>query len=896
MKPSPKRLFVPIYLLALSIFILLTALSCTEKIAVYKDASMPVERRVEDLLGRMTIGEKVAQLVNLFPPGLELENKTIDDVLTGDGIGGVTRVDVFSGRRTSSARESAEIVNEVQKKLMENTRLGIPAIIHNEALHGLTARGAAAFPQSIALAATFDDDLMGKVSVAIARETQASGYRQVLSPVVNIARDVRWGRTQETYGEDPFLTSRMGVAYCRSFTDLGIITTPKHFVANFGDGGRDSNAIHFSERLLKEIYFPAFKACIQDGGALSVMPAFNSVDGRPCNASRWLLTDILRNDWGFEGFTVCDYDALIEIISLHKTAATKEEAAAQALHAGLDRELPAGNVYGDALVKAIADGLVSEADLDESVRRILTVKFRLGLFENPYIDAETAALGYDPPEHRALALQAARESIVLLKNGGGTLPLKKNLKSIAVIGRDADVAKLGSYSGHGMKTVSILEGIENAVQPTTAVVHEIGTDHTKYMLPAVPAEWFFHDEDGVLKPGLAAEYFGNADLEGAPAITIIEPNVAFEWGSGSPDPTISHDFFSARWTGKLKSPVDGVVTLSLSGSDGVSFRFDGELLFRNWNDRGFPTDYIPVRLEKGKLYDISLEYYEGKWGADMFLGWDVGFEAQENAKIARAAAAARKAEAAVIVTTIEEGEFRDRASLDLPGFQERLIAEVAATGTPTIVVLVTGSAVTMTDWLADADAVVEAWYTGEEGGTAVAEVLFGDYNPGGRLSITFPRSATQLPLYYNYKPSGRGYDYMDTSAVPLFPFGYGLSYTTFGYGDLSFDRQTIMVGDTVTVSVDVTNTGKVRGDEVVQLYLHDEFASVSRPIKELKGFKRVTLDPGETATVSFSLTAADMEMLDEGMRRVIEPGDFRVMIGASSEDIRTEGVFKVAGK
>ncbi|MCE5251971.1 glycoside hydrolase family 3 C-terminal domain-containing protein [bacterium] len=891
MKFAVKKRFG--YFFSVGALLLFSGTVSAQNVPPYKNPALSVEQRVDDLLGRMTIGEKVAQLVNLFPPGLELEHKTIDDVLTGDGIGGVTRVDVFSGRTTNSARESAAIVNEVQKKLVENTRLGIPAIIHNEALHGLTAKGATSFPQAIGLAATFDDNLMREVSAAIAAETKASGYRQVLSPVVNIARDVRWGRTQETYGEDPYLTSRMGVAYCKSFADRGVITTPKHFVANFGDGGRDSNAIHFSERLLNEIYFPAFKACIQEGGALSIMPAFNSVDGRPCNASRWLLTDILRAEWGFEGFTVCDYDALIEIISLHKTAATKKEAAAQALYAGLDRELPAANVYGDALIEAIRDGLVSEKALDDAVGRILSVKFRLGLFENPYVDTDSADGIYDSPAHRELALKAARESIVLLKNDGAVLPLKKNPKKIVVIGRDADVAKLGSYSGHGMETVSILQGIRNTVPAGTEVVHETGTDHTQYMLPTIPAEYFFHREGSTLKPGLRAEYFNNTDLAGDPVLVRLEDNIGFEWGGGSPDPSINHDFFSARFSGVLKSPVDGAVTLSLSGSDGVRLYFSNELLFENWRDRGFPTDYIPVSLEKGKLYDIKVEYYEGKWGADLYLGWDIGFEAQEKKTMASAAHAARGADAAVIVTSIEEGEFRDRASLRLPGFQEELIREVSSTGTPTIVILVTGSAVSMADWLAGADAVIEAWYPGEEGGTAVADVLFGEYNPGGRLPITFPRSAAQLPLYYNYKPSGRGYDYMDMSAVPLFPFGYGLSYTTFSYGGIRFDKKTVRIGEPVTVSVDVTNTGTVRGDEVVQLYLHDEIASVSRPEKELKGFRRISLDPGETRTVSMTLAAQEMTMLNEDMQWVVEPGEFRVMAGSSSSDIRSEGIFTV---
>jgi beta-glucosidase len=359
---------------------------------------------------------------------------------------------------------------------------------------------------------------------------------------------------------------------------------------------------------------------------------------------------------------------------------------------------------------------------------------------------------------------------------------------------------------------------------------------------------------------------------------------------------VNADFFSVRWTGRLRSPVTGKVTLSITTGDGVRFSFNGKKFIESWEDRYSTTDCFTVDLVKGREYDLTVEMFEDKWEAKAFLGWDYGLEAAEDAKIRKAVAAAKESDAAIVVTSIVEGEFIDRASLDLPGYQEKLIKAVAAAGVPTVVVLVGGSAVTMGGWLDDVPAVVEAWYGGDEGGTAVAEVLFGDCNPAGRLPISFPRAASQLPVYYNHKPTGRGYDYVGMSAVPLFPFGYGLSYTRFAYGGMKLGSRTIGPADSVTVTLDVRNEGDRAGDEVVQLYLRDMVGSVSRPVKELKGFTRVSLAPGEMRTVRFTLTPRDLRMLDARMQWVVEPGEFRVMIGASSEDIRLEGSFEVVGK
>lgn len=870
--------------LFLSVFLCVSLCLCGEESFSqdYRNPSLSPEKRAADLVSRMTLEEKLMQLQNCW------DMKKLTDYR----IGGFTLVP-FEKDNSRPLENYVATSNAVQKKIIEGSRLGIPVIFHDEALHGFSKEGATCFPHSIALAATWDVDLMERVAGAIAQESRASGCRQVLAPVINIGNDPRWGRTQETYGEDPYLSARMGATYCKAFTREGIVTTPKHFVANFGDGGRDSNPVHFSERLLREIYFPPFEACIKEGGALSLMPSFNSLDGRPCNANRWLLTDILRKEWGFKGFTVCDYDALHEIMIYHHTAANLKEAAAQALNAGLDVEVPETRVYGQPLTDAVKEGLVPVSAIDEAVRRRLEVKFRIGLFENPYApDIADGIKVFNTPEHHSLSLQAEREAIVLLKNEKNTLPLRKDLKAVAVIGAKADVAQLGNYSRPGNGKVSILAGIRKAVSPSTKVVYEKGADLVEYRLPLIPAEYFSHVENGKTAKGVKVEFFNNMELSGDPVLIRTDPAINFDVG-GAPDPKVNSDFFSVRWSGKLRSPVTGKLNLSITTGDGVRFFFNGRKLIESWEDRFSSTDQVSVELVKGRDYDFTMEIYENKWEAKAFLGWDYGLDTVENAKIAKAVAAAKTAGAAVIVTSIVEGEFIDRCDLNLPGYQEKLIEAVTATGVPTVVVLVGGSAITMSNWLDDTPAVLDAWYGGDEGGTAVAEALFGDCNPSGKLPITFPRAASQLPLVYNHKPSGRGYDYTFMSAVPLFPFGHGLSYTQFEYSNLRFSGKTIRPDGTVTVSVDVRNTGKVKGDEVVQLYLRDVVGSVSRPVKELKGFRRVTLEPGESRSVTFTLAPEELKMLDEKMHWVVEPGEFLVMIGSSSEDIRQKGTFEV---
>jgi len=600
--------------------------------------------------------------------------------------------------------------------------------------------GSTSYPQAIGLASSWDDELMEEVAAAIGKETKSRGINQCLSPTINIARDPRCGRTEETYGEDPYLTTRMAVAFVKGVQSQGVAATPKHYAANFvGIGGRDSNEIQLSERVLREIYFPAFKACVKEANALSIMAAYNSLDGIPCSSHKWLLTDVLRKEWRFKGFVVSDYFSVVYLYEKHNVAGTKAEAAKQAVKAGLDIEFPQTDCFA-ALVDLVKKGKLSIKVLNESVRRILWVKFWLGLFDNPYVDPEYAEKICDCSEHRKLALKAAQKSIVLLKNNKNILPLRKNIKSIAVIGPNAYKARLGGYSGKEIKVVTALEGIKNRALKNIKVNFAKGCD------------------------------------------------------------------------------VAGKSRTGFKTAAEIAQKSDVAVLFMGNSDR-------------------------------------------------------------------TEGESKDRCNLDLPGVQEELIEEICNTGTPVIVVLISGSAVTMSWWIDRAQAVIEAWYPGEEGGNAIADIIFGNYNPGGHLPITFPKITGQLPLYYNHKPSGRVDDYAGLRGEQTqFPFGYGLSYTKFKLGKPRLKKSTIRKNESTSVLVDVTNTGKVIGDEVMQMYIRDKVSSVSRPVKELKGFQRITLKPGQKKTVSLDIKAEHLAFYNIDMKYVVEPGEFEIMVGNSSRD------------
>lgn len=858
----------------------------------YQDPSLPVERRAGDLLSRMTLEEKFWQMF-MIPGDLSLGKDKLKNGIFGLQVATTAAAPGESGQMlryasSGAARDASVKINEIQRFLVEETRLGIPAIFFDETLHGLVREGATGFPQSIGLAATWDPALMGKVAAAIALETKSRGIRQALSPMLEVVRDVRWGRVEEVYGEDPLLASRMGVAYVRAFEKAGVITTPKVLIANAGDGGRDSYPIQASERLLEEVFFPPFRDAVE-AGCTSIMTAYNSLDGTPCTANPWLLKTVLKDRWKFRGFVISDASAVGGLLDLHHTVAGREESAKSAVEGGLDVIFQTDYDHHVPLLKAFRQGMIDQKAIDEAVGRVLRAKFKLGLFEHPYADPNEAERRNGHPDHQALALQAARESIVLLKNDENALPLKKSIKRLAVIGPDAVEARLGGYSGPGNRKVSILEGIKSAAAGGTNVEYAEGCGRSGSRFVSIPPECL-RSPDG--RPGLAGEYFNTIDLTGLPALTRIDPKLDFWWTLFSPHPSINADWFSVRWTGKLTAPASGLYHIGIEADDGYRLFVDGRPVIDNWKKAGFGSMTVPLRLEKNRSRDLRIEFFENVGNVKFRLIWDAG-AADLGARIEAAVKLAGACDTAIIVAGIEEGEFRDRADISLPGRQSELIRRVAATGTPAVVVLIGGSAVTMADWIDHVPAVIEAWYPGEAGGQAVAEALFGDVNPAGRLPVTFPQSVAQLPLYYNHKPTGRGDDYLDMTGKPLFPFGHGLSYTTFGYSELEIAPAQITAAGKAEVRFKVRNAGAIAGDEVVQIYVKDLAASVVRPVMELKGFRRVSLKPGETQKVVFELARSELSMLNAAMQSVVEPGEFKIMIGSSSRDIRLRGFLKV---
>jgi beta-glucosidase len=790
---------------------------------------------------------------------------------------------------TEAARAHAERINAIQRFFVERTRLGIPIIPFEEALHGLGRDGAIVFPQAIGLAATWDTALVGKVAAAAAKETRSRGIRQALSPVINIANDVRWGRVEETYGEDPYLSSQMALAFVGAMEAAGVVATPKHFIANVGDGGRDSYPIDFSARLLDETFFPPFKAAITQAHARSVMSSYNSVDGLPATQNRPLLTEKLRREWGFTGFVISDAAATGGATVLHHTEASTATATTRALNAGLDVIFQSTYEQHRPYLDAYRRGLIPTAVIDSAVAHVLRAKFELGLFENPYVDPDSAAFWNGNQAHRALALEAARESIVLLRNERNVLPLKKTLKSIAVIGADASEARLGGYSGPGIQKVSIVDGIREKLGKTTAIRFVAGPGRIARDVVVIPSENLHARTGGEPERGLRGEYYDNNRLQGQPRVMRVDERIDFGWTLNSPARGIPFDWYSARWAGTITVPPGGARQIGIEGNDGYRLWIDDKLVIDNWRKVSVGRRMAALNLKGGTEHAIRLEYFESTGNARLKLVWDAGVSNTWRAQIDSAVTAATRSDVAVVVAGIEEGEFRDRAFLKLPGHQEELIERVAATGKPVVVVLVGGSAITMSRWLDRVDGVIDVWYPGEEGGHAVADVLFGDTNPAGRLPITFPMSEGQLPLVYNHKPTGRGDDYLDLTGHPLFPFGYGLSYTTFEYSDLIITPAEIPATGTVTVRCKVKNTGAVAGDEVVQLYVRDVLATVARPVMMLEGFSRVHLAPGEEREVAFALSKSELQMLDADMRWVVEPGTFRVLVGSSSRDIRLRG-------
>jgi len=750
---------------------------------LYQDPSAPIEARVNDLLSRMTLQEKLAQISCIWQRKGEVEdaNGNFDAAkasrLFPNGIGQVARP---SDRVPLEANDpltnvfrdvpqTVDFINAVQHYSVDDTRLGIPTLFHGEGLHGYMARDATSFPQAIALASSWDPALITRVYTVVAREARARGVQLLLTPVINLGRDPRWGRIEETFGEDPYIASRMGIAEVRGLQGeslpLGpgrVFATLKH-MAGYGvpEAGTNVGPAEITRRTLLQMYLPAFHAAIREANAQVVMASYNEIGGIPSHANHWMLTDLLRKEWGFKGVVLSDYEGIEQLDSLHHVAGNLTDAAAMSLNAGVDDDMPDGEAFAH-LPQALAQGKVTQAAIDTAVRRVLRLKFLAGLFEHPYADARYAEKITDDAEARALAVKAAQESIVLLKNDG-TLPLSAHrIKTLAVIGPNAGVARLGGYSEVPAHSVSILQGIRNLLGQRVRVLYARGVK--------LVAHGDQYTDEVVL-------------------------------------PTPAENSRLIQQAVRVAKSADEIV---------LAIGTRGALCREGW--------------------------------ADNHLG--------------------------------------DRDSLKLIDQQQQLADAMFALGKPVVVVLINGCPLAVDEIAKKANALIEGWYLGQEGGTAMADVLFGKTDPGGKLTVTIPRSVGFVPYNYDEKPSAhRGYQFADNS--PLFPFGYGLSYTTFEVGAPVLSAASIASSGSVTVTVNVRNTGKVAGDEVVELYLHELVTSVTEPMKVLRGFKRVSLAPGASTRVQFKLGWDDFAIWDEHMRQVVEPGTFQIMAGPDSVDLKT---------
>jgi len=743
----------------------------TDAAAKYRNPNLAIEDRVTDLLGRMTLEEKIQQIAPSDPGRTEIIDPT--NTYTAE-TARATLTRWWDPDLAFTPRKSAILRNAIQRHLREKTRLGIPALLMGESLHGFMEYGSTSFPQAIGLASTWDPDLVKQVFTAAGDEAGSRGAGQVFTPVLDLARDPRWGRTEETYGEDAYLVSRMAVAAVTGLQGDAfninrhhVIATMKHFaVHGQPEGGTNTAPGNYSERIIRENFLVPFEAAVKEGHVGSAMASYNEIDGIPSHINHWLLDKVLRQEWGFRGFVTSDGDGLQMLVNTHHVAATKADAARLALSAGGDYDLSNRSGYRTLLYQ-VKQGIVPESELDRAVARVLAAKFRLGLFENPFVDPENAEKTTNSPEHRALALKAAQKTIVLLKNDKNLLPLDvSKLKTIAVIGPNADGLHLGGYSRGPAHSVTILDGIKVRVGDKAKVIYAEG----------------------------------------------------------------------CRFTDKHQD-------------------------WHGW-------------------FDDNVGLVDPKTQSD---------------KIQEAVAAAKSADVAILVIGENESTNReawseqhrgDRDSLDLLGAQNDLVKAVVETGTPTVIFLINGRPLSINYIAEHAPAILEGWYLGQEGGTAAANVLFGDVSPGGKLPITFPRSVGDLPDFYNHKPSANR-SYAFSTRQPLYPFGYGLSYTTFKFENLRVEPSQISAGGTAKVSVDVSNTGSRDGDEVPQFYIHQKIASVTRPVMQLKGFQRITLHSGEKKTVEFTITPDTFSMLNTDMHKVVEPGIFELMVGPSSDQTST---------
>ena len=830
----------------------------------YWDTGLSVEERVNDLVSRMTLDEKIHQM-RYDAPAIE--------------------------------------------------RLGIPEYNWwNECLHGVARAGlATVFPQAIGLAATWDRELMFRLATAISDEARAKHHEFVRrgkrliyqgltfwSPNINIFRDPRWGRGQETYGEDPYLAGEMAVRFIRGLQGdhpryLRTVATSKHYAVHSGpEPDRHVFDAMVSDRDLQETYLPHFRKTVIEADVQSVMCAYNRFRGDPCCGSSFLLNDILRRQWGFRGYVVSDCWALMDFYQFHKVVGTAPEAGAMAVKAGTD--LNCGVVFRE-LREAVKAGFLSEADIDASVKRLFTARMKLGMFDPstlvPYARIPFEVLNCEA--HRRLALEAARKSIVLLKNEGGLLPLSKDINTIAVIGPNADDVEvlLGNYNGIPSDPVTPLRGIREKVGPDTRVIHALGCEWAEGLpvLDVVPSTALYVGAEVESECGLTGEYYDNREFRGKPVFTRLDPQIEVNWFDGSPDSRLPDDDFGVRWTGFLEPPVSGAYLIGGEGFNGFRIFLSGEPLVQFDGTHHSAKTYKEISLEAGKRYPLKVEFFERTNDASMKLLWRIPGKDLEKEALEAAGQAdvvlmfmglSPRLEGEEMKVPVEGFSGGDRVSLGLPRMQEDLLKKVHALGRPVALVLLNGSALSVNWASQNIPAILEAWYPGQAAGTAIADVLFGDYNPAGRLPVTFYRSAEDLPAFSDYAMEGKTYRYLRKE--PLYPFGFGLSYTNFTYSHLQMPRS-VVAGEDVEVSMEVENTGRMGGEEVVQLYVRDVEASVPIPVHSLQGFERIFLKAGEKKALCFRLNARQISLIDEQGRRIVEPGVFEIAVSGCQPEV-----------
>lgn len=865
----------------LGIVLLNFCCNAQNKLEIYKNTSKSIEERVNDLSARMSLEEKL-QLLTSISDTSKMGDKTPGWLGFMDN--------------GSSPKKTAENYNKIAKYMKTKTKYGIVALRNAEGIFAYMGNGSTAFPQPLGQAAAWEPALIASVAGVLGEEMKSRGVRMLLSPVLNIGRDPRWGRTGETYGEDPFLISKMGVAYIKTMEAKGLATTMKHFAGNTGHDGKFGASVFYSERYYREYEFPAYEAAVKEGKTQAVMMAYNTGDGIPFAQNNWMMNTYLKGELGFKGVIMSDGGGLKLIKEAFGVDTNDVDIVAKCINAGCDWALDDPKYYYTALLKAVKSGLVSEKTVTESVKRTLRIMFKTGVYDNPYVNPDYAEKINDCAAHRAVALDVAKKTTILLKNENNTLPFSKNIKNILVTGQLGNKLLINHYSGWGRKEITVLDGIKNLL-PNATINYKIGAHVGYCYFPAIETLHFSTLENGITKQGLKAEYFSNNKLSGIPEYIQTDPNIDFDWKLDSPK-NLPKDNFSVRWTGKIKAPYSGVFTFGANADDGLTVFINNKLIvdMQYGTQNSIFVEKGKIYLEKGKEYDFRAEFIENGQKAYVHLGWD----ANPFVNIPAALEAAKSADAIVAVVGMYDDENGDRAILNLDEAQEQLIIELSKLEKPLAVVLQTGNIITMRRWADKVPAILHAWYPGEEGGNAIAQTLFGVNNPSAKLPITIPFETGQVPLTYNRFPGkdtkavDRGIDkFFDVGNEPMFYFGHGLSYTTFEYSNVKFSKNTLTENDSIVITLDIKNTGKMAGDEIVQLYIHDILASVSRPVQELKAFGKVSLASGQTKTISLKLKGEQLKFYDINMKKVFESGDVEVMIGASSNDIRWKGVINM---